>query len=292
MLNSFPEILKIIIESFLSVFYISQENSLEMLNFYLRSSLMVYGKSDTNGVLTVYRNRLTMMHLMAFACLVEIVKEFSFITNICPYDHIFRVIFIDCSVLFSSMRYYYVILHSALSLPYCFIFLYFWSLNLRYFYATKTSVYFYGLRTRLNKVLKNQSVREKSSLFQMNKSGHIGNYYYQEPPEFIVKKFRFRFARFMTIKSITRISKEYQIHSKYLRIKFKILHFFQNIIYSISKIGISSWCLTVIYTSLFYSKQRLNILIYLLISIPVTISHVILFLIGYHFRTSTYEYFH
>ena len=47
----------------------------------------------------------------------------------------------------------------------------------------------------------------------------------------IVRKFHFKFIRFLMIPSIDKVAKEYQIHRKYVEIKFRIINSFQKVLF-------------------------------------------------------------
>ena len=110
-----------------------------MIKQYLNKCSICYGNIDVNGNLFIESSKLIKFHLLAFWSFLEIIKEFVFLMNLIEYDHILRYIFVNCSLIFPSMRYYYVVLHCALSMPFCFIWIHFWSLNVRYYLATKNN---------------------------------------------------------------------------------------------------------------------------------------------------------
>lgn len=103
------------------------------------------------------------------------------------------------------MRYYYVVLHSALSVPFCFVFLYFYSLNLRYYFATST-----------------RSGRSTKKFNLYNKSKYKSE---------ILKKFHFECIKFLMMNSVDNVSKHYQVPKKYLKIMFKISNYLTGFFY-------------------------------------------------------------
>ena len=199
---------------FLLFFYNPHDNTVRMVNEYLNKSAMLFGSIDRWGTVNVSGPKLCYMTLLAFFSLLEIVKEFLFISHLVGYDSVMRYVFIDCSMLFPSMRYFYVIMHATLSLPFCGIFLYFWYLNANYYFAMKNRVAEFR---QLNGTTTSQPdllTRE------------------------IVKTFNFRFLAFLMYGQTdkvccSRVAADYAVRRKYLDVMFRITNLFQSFFYPV-----------------------------------------------------------
>lgn len=211
------------IQSFKTFFYIPHDNSVQMMQSYLSGLFLVYGKIDQYGNLYVYGSRLLYMSLLAFVSFIEIVKEFFFIGQLISYDSSIRYIFIDCSILFPSIRYYYIVIHAALSLPFCLIFFYFWMLNVRYYYVTRHENRF---RSFSNCQFKS-AVNKSSFRWWFNQSSTN----YTRNGSSFARRFNFRFLRFLMMGSIRRVSKQYEIELKYVKFAFNLLNVGQSNFY-------------------------------------------------------------
>lgn len=194
-------------KEFLLFFYNPHDNSVRMMNEYLNKSAMLFGRIDRLGFVTVSGSKLLYMSLLGFFSFLEIIKEFLFITNLVGYDSVVRYLFIDCSMLFPSMRYFYVILHATLSLPFCCIFVFFWYENVKYYFGTRRR------DAQLSSLIETTSERPN------------------RPPNEILKKFNFRFLAFLMYGSAEKAAHDYQVRRKYLDAMFKVTNSSQSCFY-------------------------------------------------------------
>lgn len=193
------------VKEFLLFFYNPHDNSVRMVTEYLNKSAMLFGSLDRSGSVTVSGAKLVYMTLLAFFSFLEIVKELLFVSDLVGSDSVMRYLFIDCSMLFPSMRYFYVVLHATLSLPFCCIFVYFWYLNMSYYY---------GMRNAQLRLPNEKTSKQPDRLTSE-----------------ILKKFNFRFLAFLMYGSTDKVARDYQVRRKYLDVMFKITNFFQSCFY-------------------------------------------------------------
>lgn len=197
------------VKEFLLFFYNPHDNSVRMINEYLSKSAMLFGSVDQFGTVTVSGPKLIYMTLLAFFSFLEILKEFFFISGLVGYHNVMRYVFIDCSMLFPSMRFFYEVLHATLSLPFCCIFLFFWWLNANYYFAMKN----------------------RNALLFRQLNGTPASRQPVRSPDKILKKFNFRFLAFTMYGRTDKVAADYAVRRKYLNVMFKITNFFQSCFY-------------------------------------------------------------